>query len=180
MHTTRDGNPAASHCASRTARRTPWIDTRSKVSVTVVNAPTTSSSPACRISCNANALSLPLDHEISAFARTLDRPSLPGVPAEFVETSASLTMGPCSVIPLEADRPALPLTRCRRGTFCCGLAVPERADLSQRGLRSALAALPSAIDRAPQRLVRCFAREKHTADGLVEDLSRRLPTRRCG
>jgi hypothetical protein len=55
---------------------------------------------------------LPLDQEISAFARTRDRAALPGVPAAFLETSASLTVGPCSVIPLEADGPALPLTRC--------------------------------------------------------------------
>ena len=37
--------------------------------VTVVNAPTTSNSPARLTSCSANALSLPLDHEISAFGR---------------------------------------------------------------------------------------------------------------
>ena len=43
----------------------------SNVSVTVVSAPTTSNSPARRISCSANALSLPLDHEISAFGRGL-------------------------------------------------------------------------------------------------------------
>ena len=33
----RGGNPAASHCASKISCRTPWIDTRPKVSVTVVN-----------------------------------------------------------------------------------------------------------------------------------------------
>jgi hypothetical protein len=37
--------------------------------VTVVNAPTTSNSSARLTSCSANALSLPLDHEISAFGR---------------------------------------------------------------------------------------------------------------
>ena len=65
----RGGNPAASHCASKISCRTPWIDTRPKVSVTAVKAPTTSNSPARRTSCSANALSLPLDHEISAFGR---------------------------------------------------------------------------------------------------------------
>ena len=63
----RGGRPAASSCARRISCRTPWIDTRSNVSVTVVSAPTTSNSPARLISCSANALSLPLDHEISAF-----------------------------------------------------------------------------------------------------------------
>jgi hypothetical protein len=45
------------------------MDTRPKVSVTVVNAPTTSNSPASLTSWSAKALSLPLDHEISAFGR---------------------------------------------------------------------------------------------------------------
>ena len=65
----RGGNPAASHCASKISCRTPWIDTRPNVSVTVVNAPTTSNSRARLTSWSANALSLPLDHEISAFGR---------------------------------------------------------------------------------------------------------------
>jgi hypothetical protein len=65
----RGGNPAASSCACKISCRTPWIDTRPNVSVTVVNAPTTSNSPARLTSWSANALSLPLDHEISAFAR---------------------------------------------------------------------------------------------------------------
>jgi hypothetical protein len=65
----RGGNPAASHCARKISCRTPWIDTRPKVSVTLVNAPTTSNSPARLTSCSANAESLPLDHEISAFGR---------------------------------------------------------------------------------------------------------------
>jgi hypothetical protein len=63
------GNPAASHCACKISCRTPWIDTRPKVSVTVVNAPTTSNWPDRLTSWSANALSLPLDHEISAFGR---------------------------------------------------------------------------------------------------------------
>jgi hypothetical protein len=67
MRTMRGGNPAAAHCASNISCRTPWIDTRSNVSVTVVTAPTTSISPRRLTSCNENALSLPLDHEISAF-----------------------------------------------------------------------------------------------------------------
>ena len=46
----RGGNPAASHCASKISCRTPWIDTRPNVSVTVVSAPTTSNSPAPRTS----------------------------------------------------------------------------------------------------------------------------------
>jgi hypothetical protein len=45
------------------------MDTRPKVSVTVVNAPTTSNSPARLTPWSARALSLPLDHEISAFGR---------------------------------------------------------------------------------------------------------------
>jgi hypothetical protein len=45
------------------------MDTRPKVSVTVVKAPTTSNSPARLTSWSANALSLPLDHAISAFGR---------------------------------------------------------------------------------------------------------------
>jgi hypothetical protein len=65
----RGGNPAASSCACRISCRTPWIETRPKVSVTAVNAPTTSNSPNRLTSCSANALSLPLDHEISAFGR---------------------------------------------------------------------------------------------------------------
>ena len=65
----RGGNPAASHCASRISCRTPWIDTRPNVSVTVVSAPTTSNSPARLTACSAKALSLPLDQEISAFGR---------------------------------------------------------------------------------------------------------------
>jgi hypothetical protein len=65
----RDGNAAASSCARKISCPTPWIDTRSNVSVTVVKAPTTSNSPARLTSWSANALSLPLDHEISAFGR---------------------------------------------------------------------------------------------------------------
>jgi hypothetical protein len=42
------------------------------VSLTVVRAPTTSSSPPRLTSWSANALSLPLDHEISALGRCLN------------------------------------------------------------------------------------------------------------
>ena len=66
----RGGRPAARSCACKISCRTPWIDTRSNVSVTVVSAPTTSYSPARRTSCSENALSLPLDHEISALGRS--------------------------------------------------------------------------------------------------------------
>jgi hypothetical protein len=45
------------------------METRPKVSVTVVKAPTKSNSPARLTSWSANALSLPLDHEISALGR---------------------------------------------------------------------------------------------------------------
>ena len=47
--------------------------TRPNVSVTVVTAPTMSNSPVRRASCNAQALSLPLDQAISAFARVAIR-----------------------------------------------------------------------------------------------------------
>jgi hypothetical protein len=43
--------------------------TRPNASVIVVNAPTTSYSPARRTSCSAQALSLPLDQAISALGR---------------------------------------------------------------------------------------------------------------
>jgi hypothetical protein len=65
----RGGKPAAASCANRISCRTPWIDTRSNASVTVVRAATTSNSPARLTSCSENAESLPLDHEISAFGR---------------------------------------------------------------------------------------------------------------
>jgi len=45
------------------------METRPKVSVTVVKVPTTSNSPARLTSWRAKVLSLPLDHEINAFGR---------------------------------------------------------------------------------------------------------------
>ena len=69
MGTMRAAGEAASSCARKICRRTPWIDTRSNVSVTVVSAPTTSNAPARLTSCSENALSSPLDYEISAFGR---------------------------------------------------------------------------------------------------------------
>src|SRR5215468_10177590 len=60
------GSPAASSCARRISSRTPCIDTRAKVSVTVVSAPTTSYWPARRTSWSENAESLPLDQAIRA------------------------------------------------------------------------------------------------------------------
>src|ERR1700676_3109495 len=147
----RGGNPAASSWASKISCRTPWMDTRPKVSVTVVKAPTTSNPTARLTSWSAKALSLPLDHEISAFGciELNDRRSSPS------RAAAAL------------------LRRTRR----CRRRFAERADLSQRRLRRALAAFPGAVDRAPQGLVGRFAREKHVADRLGEDFSRWLRAR---
>src|SRR3974390_375656 len=65
--------------------------TRSNTSFTVVSTPTTSNSPACLISCSAQALSLPLDQAMSALgfvtsascacvSAHLRMPRLPGEP----------------------------------------------------------------------------------------------------
>src|SRR5690348_9462927 len=71
MGTTHGGSPADASCACKTLSRTPWIETRPKLSFTVVSAPTTSNAPARRTSCSAKALSLPDDHEISALGRII-------------------------------------------------------------------------------------------------------------
>src|SRR5947209_3434100 len=67
MCTSTGSSPAASTCASSSSVRSPCTLTRPNVSLTVVSAPTISNSPACRTRCSAQALSLPLDQEISAF-----------------------------------------------------------------------------------------------------------------
>src|SRR3954452_22632881 len=66
----------------------------------------------------------------------------------------------------------------RRLRWHIGRLVLERADLAQGRVRGALAALPGAVDGAPERLVRGFAGEEHVADRLGQDFSRELTARR--
>src|SRR3954453_20017071 len=67
MCTSTGASPAASICANSNSLRSPCTLTRLNASFTVVSAPTMSNSPDRRTRCSAQALSLPLDQEISAF-----------------------------------------------------------------------------------------------------------------
>src|SRR5690606_35650519 len=69
------GSPAARACASRSSRRTACMATRSCVSFRVVTRPTTSTSPRCRSTCKAHALSLPLLQLSSVLGFTSSRSS---------------------------------------------------------------------------------------------------------
>ena len=53
----------------------------------------------------------------------------------------------------------------------CQRFILQRADPAQRGIGGALAALPGAVDRPPQRLVGRFAGEEHRADRLGREFS---------
>src|SRR4051794_23538863 len=55
-----------------------------------------------------------------------------------------------------------------------GLGLANRADLTLCSLGRALAALPRAVDRPPQRLMRGLAGQKHAANRLHQDFSRGL------
>ena len=57
------------------------------------------------------------------------------------------------------------------------LRIPQRADPAQCSFGRALAALPGAVDRSPQRFVGRLAGEIHAADRLAQHLSRRLSAR---
>ena len=65
-----------------------------------------------------------------------------------------------------------PLRRARR----CGdrRGVLDRADPAQRGIGGAFAALPGAVDGAPQRLMGGLARQIHAADRIDQRLARGL------
>ena len=60
------GSPSAPACACSTSTRTACIATRCAASLIVVSRPPIST-PCCRRTCTIQALSLPLDHDISVF-----------------------------------------------------------------------------------------------------------------
>src|SRR5215475_831208 len=150
MCTTIAGKPTAASCICSNSSRTPCMLTRPNVSVTVVKAPTISKSPVRRASCKAQALSLPLDQAIKAL----------GVSSSIVP-----------VLPT-----ALPRT-CYRSVF---FRLLERAQLSQRSFRCALARFPGTIHGAPLRLMQSFARQPKTAPNRLRQNSSRISTARHG
>ena len=108
----RDGNPAASSCARKISCRTPWIDTRSNVSVTVVNAPTTSNSPARLISWSSGKDSAFSLHEVrragefdvvgalTTVTETFGRVSIHGVRQEILQAQCQAAGLPPRIVPI--------------------------------------------------------------------------------
>src|SRR5215471_14854673 len=122
MRTTIAGRRAASSCAASSSSRTPCMLTRQNSCVTVVSAPTISSSPERRTSCSAQALSLPLDQAISALVisclarrECTERPGLP-CPARRMRAFDCL-------LDLGAEQTREPVDRERRHG---GLALPGK------------------------------------------------------
>ena len=126
--------------------------TRPNVSVTVVSAPTTSNSPARSTSCSANAGSLPLDQEISAFGGvpSVDRgsrapPLLAGRDVTF--SAPDLFNGADSATPLR--RRARRFPRRRRWSPTAFHGSPRRRDRCSRPARSKPFARRARRDRPP-------------------------------
>src|SRR5262249_17857985 len=101
--------------------RTPCMLTRPKASVTVVKALIISRSPARRTSCNAHALSLPLDQATSAFDRFDINRSLRGGGAvwcagsAFLPPDSSRRRSAARLLPPRADPSPTPHSPCPIG-----------------------------------------------------------------